>query len=258
MKFLTGSGMLAMLLIFVPAIALAQTPIYSTGVVTARLSATISSRVSEVVIKINHDVGTKVNRGDTVITLDDSIIRADQAMTRAGLENAEARFSVARAEFERTKKLYDESAVTKREYEISKGNYLRAKSGVAKAKANLAKSTAVLGYTKIKAPFDGQVDDRFIEIGELAGMGKPVVRITDTKNLRFETTVVESQINNIKIGQKVKILLDALPGKTLNGHVVQIVATGDSESHSFTVRIDLEIDSTGLARIGMYGKVNWQ
>ncbi len=258
MKPVISPALFALLLIFAPTASIAQTPIYSTGIVTARLSATLSSRVSEVVTKINHDVGTKVSRGETVITLDDSIIRADVAMAKAGLENAEAGFGVARADFKRTEKLYGENAVTKREYEISKGNYLRAKSGVAKAKANLEKSTAVLEHTKIKAPFDGQVDDRFIETGELAGMGRPVVRITDTKNLRFETTVVESQINNVKIGEAVKILLDAMPGKTLTGQVVQIVATGDKESHSFIVRIDLESASAGQARIGMYGKVNWQ
>jgi RND family efflux transporter MFP subunit len=258
MKFIIGSGFSVLYLIFAPATSIAQTPIYSTGIVTARQSATLSSRVSEVVIKINHDVGSKVSRGDTVITLDDSIIRADVAMAKAGLESAKAGLGVARADFDRIEKLYAQKAVTKREYEVSKGNYLGAKSGVAKAKANLEKSAAVLGYAKIKAPFDGQVDDRFIETGELAGMGRPVVRITDTKNLRFETTVVESRINNVKIGEAVKIVLDAMPGRTLNGRVVQIVATGDKESHSFIVRIDLETGSAEHARIGMYGKVNWQ
>ena len=118
------------------------------------------------------------------------------------------------------------------------------------------KANVFLSYAYLKSPISGTVDYKRIELGELTTSGMALMRIVDTKNLRFETSVKESDINKVAKGNKVIVNIDSLTGSDINGVVAYIVPTGNKSSHTYNVMIDLE-PAEGL-RIGMYGKVNWR
>ena len=239
-----------------PSMAQDRAPVLSTGSVVAKNSAVLSAKIMSFVEKIHGDVGAPVRKGQVLIELDSAELEANRLIAAARLEDAMAVLENAKANHDRMKALIEKGATTQSAYDNAVMAYRRAEAGVALAEAEVRKAEVFLGYTKVRSPISGKIDFKRTEVGELTAPGRPLLKVTDDKNLRFETTVKESDINRIKTGQRVSILIDALPGRGVDGTVAHIVPSGDSVSHSFTVRIDLK-PANGLM-IGMYGKVRWR
>lgn len=227
----------------------------STGSVAAKNSVVISAKISSYIKKINADVGDKVEKGQVLINLDAAEFEANRAMAHARLDQARAALRLASSNFARMEALLEKGSATQSAFDNALFELDKARANEAMAEVELAKAETYLGYTTLSSPISGSVDYKKGEIGELTAPGQPLMKITDTVNLRFETTVKESDINLVKPGQKVDITIDALGGKKVTGKVAHIVPSGDRDSHSFVVRIDLP-PTDGL-RIGMYGKVRW-
>lgn len=233
-----------------------QATIYSTGVVTPKASAKIGAKIMSTVTAVRADTGDRVKKGDVVIQLDDAEFMANVKLAEGHLADAKAVAKNAKKQFERIGNLKKEGSATERALDDAHMAYERANAGVTIAKAELAKAKIYAEYTMLKAPFDGVVDDRQIELGELTQPGVPLFMITNDTDLRFETTVKESDINKVTIGAPVSVLIDALPNQEFSGTVAHIVSSGDVTSHSFIVRIDLQHDPD--IKIGMYGKARWR
>ncbi|MBI4664868.1 MAG: efflux RND transporter periplasmic adaptor subunit [Nitrospinae bacterium] len=242
-----------------PAQAPAPAPqplILSTGVVASKASITLSSKISAQVVRISGDLGSPVKKGQVIMKLDDGELGANVALARGHLDSAKAAYENATLGFDRQKRLLSQGSTTQSAYDEANTAMQRAQAGVAVAEAELRKAQVYLAYTNIVSPINGVIESKSVEVGELTSPGQPVVKVADTKNLRFETSVKESDINLIGVGDKVEVTVDALPNKTISGTVAQIVPAGDRASHSFLVRIDLPL-TEGL-RAGMYGKARWR
>lgn len=245
-------------LLAAPSISFAQTDaaILSTGAVAPKSSVVISAKVQSYVEKIAGDTGTHVKKGQTLIKLNDAEFEANVALARAHLAEAHAVVYNAETNFKRMTQLIEKGSTTQSAFDDSKTAYNRAKAGVALAEAELRKAQVFIGYTNLTSPIEGTIDTKSVEIGELTSPGQPLMKVTDTKNLRFETTIKESDVNQVKPGDQVTVYIDALPDKPIKGTVAHVVPSGDKSSHSFIARIDLE-PMDGV-RIGMYGKVRWK
>ncbi len=236
--------------------ARSDTAIFSTGRVVAKNMAVVSAKIVSHVVAINHDVGEKVNKGDILVTLDDREFNAAIALAEGHVLEATAVLENATSTFTRIETLQGKGSATRSAFDSAKADHLRAKAGLAIAKAQLLKAEIFLEYTTLKSPVTGTIDYKKIEVGELTAPGGPLIKVTDEKNLRFETGVRESDINSVNRGDEVTVLIDALPGVEIRGKVAHVAPSGDPATHSFTVRIDLP-EAEGL-RIGMYGKARWK
>ena len=171
-----------------------------------------------------------------------------------------ARIASLKAQKESYEAQYD-SLVTKKK---------SARALILRRKADLALARLNLEYTRVCAPYDGTMGRRSIEAGEFVQAGQTVATFTDASNKWVTANFKETQIASIYPGQKVKIRVDAFPGKTLDGIVSAISgATGskysliptDNSAGNFVkirqripVRIDFEnaADETlGKLRAGM-------
>ncbi len=228
---------------------------YSTGTVVTKSSAVISAKVVSYVQKIYGDVGDMVKKGQTLIKLDDAEFAANIKFAGARLDDSRASLEMAQLTLGRIDKLFTKGSIAKSAVDKAKTDYARAKAAVSLATAELEKAQVFLGYTTLRSPIDGAIDFKKIEIGELTSPGQPLLKIVDTKHLRFAATVKESDINLIKRGMKVNVTIEALGDKKIEGAVAHIVPSGDRTSHSYLVRIDLA-PTEGLMA-GMYGKIIW-
>ncbi|MBF0170836.1 MAG: efflux RND transporter periplasmic adaptor subunit [Nitrospinae bacterium] len=241
-----------------PATASAQQgiAILSTGTVVAKNSAVIVAKVVAYVKKINADAGDTVKKGQPLVVLDGAEFAADAALSQGRLDEAVAVEANAGKQYRRMESLMAKGSTTQSALDDAATAHERAKAGVAIAKAALARANAYLGYATLRAPFDGIVEFRKVELGELTAPGQPLMKVTDTVHLRFETSVKESDVNRIAVGDTVNVFVDALGETPVSGTVAHLVPSGDPASHSFTVRIDLA--PTKGMKPGMYGKVRWQ
>jgi RND family efflux transporter MFP subunit len=144
------------------------------------------------------------------------------------------------------KALFAEEAVSKQEME----NAIRT---FKVSEANRRAVLAQLNYTIVKAPFDGVITEKKVEAGELASPGQTLLKMEDPNRLRLEATVAESDLKAVGPGDRISVMIDALPGQSLAGTVSQILPAGDPQTHTFTIKVDLP-SAHGL-RTGMFGRL---
>lgn len=128
-----------------------------------------------------------------------------------------------------------------------------AKAGVAQAKAALAYARQQLANASIRTPIAGTVSKRATEPGQMANPGAPLIEVVALDSVYFEATVSEMDVDRVKMGQPVKVEVDALPGRKFQGSVQKILPTADPKSRQFTARIAVP-NREGDLRPGMFAR----
>ena len=209
-----------------------------TGQVAPIFQAALSSRIQGTIDALFVREGTPVVKGQTLIQLDNRDVRADLARASAEVENT-------KAQLDRMNQLYAQDAVSKQEMENASRAYKVAE-------ANRTTVLAQLSYTIVKAPFDGVITEKMVEAGELASPGQLLLRMENPQQLRLKATVAERDLRSVSLGDKISVVIDALGEQALDGVVGQILPAGDSQTHTFTVKVDLPAE-LGL-KTGMFGR----
>ncbi len=246
--------------------------IEATGTVRAAQSAQLASQVMGTITRVNVHEGDAVRRGQVLITIDEAQPRAAYQSATAGLQAsqqaiaaADADYALAESTMQRYQMLYDKKSVSPHEYDEVKAKLAAAKArrdaahaNSVQAEAGVAEANTAVGFTKIRAPFDGLVIAKLTDAGGMAAPGVPLLVVEDPSHFRLEANVDESQIGVVRLGASVPVVLDSLGGQMLTGKVVQIVPAADAASRTFTVKIDLPADSqsgspsrAGVARDGV-------
>ena len=250
------------------------------GTVRPRTETRIEARVTGQVLDVRVSPGNRVAKGTLLVTLDSRQMtsRLDQArqalktaqagreQTRHALDGARAGFKQAEANYKRVKSYYDSQAATAQELETAESSFRQAEAGVKRAEEALAaaeagilqaravvKESAIsLEYSKILAPEKGVVLKRFVEPGDLALPGKPLIALRTTGALRLEAYVREGLIARVAPGTALTAVIGTL-GKTIEATVEEIVPYADPDSRTFLVKAAIPpVD--GLYP-GMFGKL---
>lgn len=210
-----------------------------TGQIIPVAQAVLSSQVRGAVHEIAVREGAAVKKGQPLVLL-------DQRDVQAGLARAEAEAENAGAQLARMEGLFKEESVAKQELD-------NARRAAKVAEAGRQAALAQLSYTIIRAPFDGVVVEKKIEVGELASPDQPLVKIEDPSRFRLEATLAESDLKSVARGDLIPVVVDALGPEPARGTVAQILPTGDPATHTFLVKIDLP-PLPGL-KSGMFGRM---
>lgn len=185
--------------------------------------------------------------------------KTSMGVTDAGIEAARVQMENAKREDARFEKLLGQDAVTRQQYDKVHTSYLSAKAGYEQALRSRQTQSAVvaeqghhlsaseqgielarravdlarlnLSYCYIIATCDGTVGSKDIHVGQLVNPGQTLVSIVDKGERWIEANYKESQLPHIKVGNKVKITADAVPGLAYTGTVERISdATGSTFS----------------------------
>lgn len=222
------------------------------GTVKAVREAVVSSKVMGSVSELNFREGERVRDGSTLIYIDDRELKAQLEQALAAGTEAAAAYKNAEVSLARTKSLLEQISATQQQLDNALMQFDMAEARVRQSRANTEALKVLLDYTRIKAPFDGVITAKLIETGETATPGRPLFRITDDRALRFETWIMESDIAKIKAGQALNVRVDSID-KVIKGRVSQIIPSGDLQTHSFLVKVDLPGTENLLP--GMFGRV---
>ncbi len=220
------------------------------GQVTSIKDAYVMAKSIGTILNIQVKAGDFVRKGQSLITIDSSDIKAKLQQAKGALAQAEAAYTIAKNNYERFKELYKRNACSKVELEQMEFRYNQAKGAVEMAKGAVNEAKAYLKYSEVIAPFDAIVVERMVNIGDFAAPGRPLLRIIDPKDLKFECTIGESDAKYIQKGDKVKVKLDSIDNE-IEGEVSEISGGSDFLTHTVTVRIAIPFDKR--LRAGMYG-----
>jgi multidrug efflux system membrane fusion protein len=108
------------------------------------------------------------------------------------------------------------------------------------ANAGIAKTEAIISQKLVRAPFDGQLGVRHVEVGQYLTAGTQIVTLTDLSTLYANFTVTEKDSAALKVGQTVRILVDAYPGRTFEGKITAIEPQIATDTRNIRVQATLD------------------
>jgi membrane fusion protein (multidrug efflux system) len=145
----------------------------------------------------------------------------------------------------------------------------QAQAALAGAQADLAAARLNLGYTEIRAPFDGVIGNRAAHVGGYAGAGAQLLSIVPARGLWVDANFKEDQLARMRPGERVTITADVLPGETITGAVASLapasgavfsILPAENATGNFTkivqrvpvrILLDRGADELGLLRPGL-------
>lgn len=128
-----------------------------------------------------------------------------------------------------------------------------AKAGVSLAEATRAYARQQLANASIRTPIAGTISKRMTEPGEMANSGDTLIELVALNTTYFDATVSEIDMHSIRVGQPVRVQIDALPGRTFAGSVLKVLPTADQGSRQFHVWIAVPNES-GELKPGMFAR----
>jgi membrane fusion protein (multidrug efflux system) len=198
-----------------------------TGEVEALNDVVLSAEEGGVIREFYAEKGAMVEEGQPVAKIDDAVLAAQVREARAAAE-------LAREQYERQRAVWEESRVGS---EIA---LLQARSQAEAAAARLAALEARLEKTVIRSPVKGVLDERYLEVGEMAAPGAPVVRVVAAHKLKVSAGVPERFAPDLRRGAEVRVTFDVLPGREFAAKVSFVGASVDSRSRTFPVEVMLD------------------
>ncbi len=216
------------------------------GTVTAEHVAELSTRVSGAVTAVHVAAGDRVARGRLLIEIDPQPAAGQTAQAGGALAQARAGLALARRNHERYQALAATDAASELEVDLARTQLEQAEGAVSQAEGALAAARAVAGDARVTAPFAGRVARRTVEVGDLAGPGRPLLTIESEGGRRLTLSVPESLAAGLALGDRVAVSVDARPDLgEMTATVVEMAPGADPVSHA--VEIELSLPVEGLA-----------
>jgi RND family efflux transporter MFP subunit len=250
-----------------------KTLLNSSGYVTARREATVSSKVTGKVVEVLIEEGMKVSEGQVLARLDSSNVQASLQLAQAqweaaksALEETKVRVNEAEKESKRITglakdRIASESELDRAEAELKsrKAQLDRQIVEVAVADRQVALWRQQMEDTIILAPFAGIVTSKNAQQGEMispmavGGFTRTgICTIVDMESLEIEIDVNESYINRVEADQRVVATLDAYPDWKVPAKVIAIIPTADRQKATVKVRVGFDnLDPRILPQMGV-------
>ncbi len=218
-----------------------QSNLHAIGYVEPNLGGMLSNQVSGVISSINFKNGTQVKKNQLLMALNTDVEKAD-------LKNSVVQLPATKAEYERMKTLYKSKSASKQSLDDSQSTYLALKASIVRLKATIARR-------EIRAPFDGIVGIREVNLGQYIQAGSDVVRIENLSNMKIRFTIPQNQLAQISKGQKIKAYVDAYPNTPFVGEISAIEPSVFDLSGLIQVQADIPNIDNKL-RSGMFAEAD--
>ena len=151
------------------------------AIVESVQQATLAAQINGSVTAYYVDAGDRVKKGQVLARLDTRNSDAQVAAGRAGIAQAEAALAAAKSNYERTKSLVEQKFISQAALDKAESEYKVALATVETARAGSVQANTARDFAEIRAPFDGVVTRRLMEIGEFANPGRAVIAVHDPR-----------------------------------------------------------------------------
>jgi membrane fusion protein (multidrug efflux system) len=210
------------------------------GTLVAIRAVTLSAELVGAVREISFENGSMVKQGQM-------LIRQDTSTEQAQLEGALADQALAKSTLARTQKLRKEQVNTDVELEAAQARFIQTTANVDNLRATIAKKI-------IKAPFDGRVGIRQVELGQMLNAGNPIVSLQTVSPIYGEFQLPQQALADVKLAQKVTVKVDVFPNDSWEGTVTTINPEVDPTTRNVRMRATVE-NKDGRLTPGMYASV---
>ncbi len=211
------------------------------GSLVALQGVVVAAELPGTVRTIAFEEGTHVKKGAVLVQLDTS---AERAQLRAALAEA----SLARLSHERARKLRRGEANAQADLDAARARAEQADAAVANLRATIAKKT-------LRAPFDGRIAIRQVEVGQFVSPGTPIASLQSVSPIRADFWLPQQALSSVALGQRAVIRTDTFPDRKWNGEITTINPEVDPATRNVRVRATVE-NPDGRLRPGMFVNVD--
>lgn len=211
------------------------------GTVLAVRGVTLSSELGGTLRELGFEDGSLVKKGQV-------LVRLDTSSEAAQLSGAEAEAELARLTRTRVQTLHGQGANTQSELEAALARAVQAEASVANLRAIIAKKV-------IRAPFDGRISIRQVELGQVLAPGAPIASLQSVDPVHVEFLLPQQSLSAIRPGQKVRLRVDVFPQDAWEGALTTINPEVELASRNVRMRASVA-NPDGRLLPGMFASVD--
>jgi HlyD family secretion protein len=233
------------------------------GLVEPILVVEVKSKATGEVQSLQVETGDVVGRGELLATIDPRDARTELTQAQANAQAAQARLSNAQIQLTRARALRDAQIITEQEYEIALLETTNAEAELVRARTGLDLARERMGDVTIRAPIDGTIIEKTVEIGQIVASasqnvsgGTTLLRMADLSTMQVRALVDETDIGRIVSGLPATITVEAYPERTFRGEVLKVEPQAVVEQNVTMFPVLVRLDNEeGLLKPGMNAEV---
>lgn len=197
----------------------------------------VSTDLPGIVKQIAFESGQAVKKGDLLVQL-------DTVQEQAQLRASEAKRQLAEVNIRRFKSLLDKRVAAQSDYDQAAAEYLQLQANSEEIKALIERKT-------IRAPFDGLLGIREVNVGQYLKSGDPIAPLQAMDPIYVNFSLPQQNLGVLKVGGKIKVQADGLPNEAFAGEITAINSVVDAATRNVQVQAKLS-NPDGKLRPGMY------
>jgi membrane fusion protein (multidrug efflux system) len=211
------------------------------GTVSAVQGAVVSAELGGTVSQVLFQNGGEAKKGDVLVKLDSS-------SEEAQLHTAEADLELARSDLERTRDLTTRRVLSKADLDAAESKFQQKQGTVDNMRAMILKK-------EVRAPFDGWLGIRLVNVGQTIAAGQQVVQLTSLDPVYVDFAVPEQYFSKLAQGLDVRVRVDALPGHEFKGKLTAMDSMVNTITRNVSLQATLQNPDHAL-HPGMFAKVD--
>lgn len=185
-----------------------------------------------------------------VVKAGDLLVEFDTTVERAQLSSSEARLAITRLDRDRAAELRQKNTNSQAELDQADALLKQAEADVAALRAQLEKKI-------VRAPFDGRVGIRLVNVGQYVSRGAPLMPLQKLDPIYVNFSVPQRHLPDLTVGQEVEVKVDAFPDRVFTGRLTAINPEVDAASRNVSAQALIE-NPDEVLRAGMFARVEVQ
>src|SRR5215469_16155690 len=220
-----------------------------TGEIQPRYQADLGFRIDGKILERPVDVGTAIKKGDLLARLDPQQYRQDLEVAKSEVAAAEAEVTRSEAQEYRQRELLKNGHTTRVQYDQALKTFKTAQAQLDAARAKQVQASDNLGYTDLRADYDGVITAVGANAGQVVGAGQMVVRLARPEEREAVFNIAEGALKNAPKEPTVEVDLVSNPEIKAVGRVRYVSPQADPATRTYTVRVSLP-DAPPQMRLG--------
>jgi RND family efflux transporter MFP subunit len=198
--------------------------------------------------------GDAVTRGTLLASLRESDFKQRVSELSGMSAESQAGLTNAAKDYARAKMLFADGAIPLADLDAAKSRYQSLAGGAQAAGARVQQAATLLSDSQLKAPFDGILLERRVDVGALVQPNVPAFVLADTSTVKVAFGVPDSVQKDLPLGVAALITTDALPGRIFEGTVTKVGAQADARTRVFDVEVSID-NADGMLKVGLVASV---
>ncbi|MEW6144090.1 MAG: efflux RND transporter periplasmic adaptor subunit [Thermodesulfobacteriota bacterium] len=183
--------------------------------------------------------GDDVTKGAALAAIDDTEYLSKVIEAKSELAEAQASYVKGKADYDRTTILYSTKSITINDYEHATKEYETAKAQVEGGKAKVVGAQQNLDYCTMRAPMNGVLLERDIEVGSYVRPGTRGFVLADVTSVKVLFAVPDVVLGDVKLGDGMSVTTESIPDTFFKGRITEIAPEAGSRSRVFNVEITI-------------------